>query len=101
MGLFSFHFPTTKAALSDGFCCMLTRGLRAGDIDRRRAFLTLLNFKGDDVTLAKLIKSDAVEIFGVEKEILRLAFAGDESKSTIRQSLDGSFHMFSIVLLLL
>ena len=90
-----------KAALASSFPLYQTRRLRARDVDRRRALLTLLNFEGDDVTLAKLIKSDAVEIFGVEEEILRLAFAGDESESTVRQSLDGSFHMFSFVLLLL
>jgi len=77
------------------------RELRAGYIDGTQPFLTLLNFKGDIVALFKFVESDTVEIFRVEEEVLRLAFASDETKSPIRQSLYSSCHIFVFVFLLL
>ena len=71
---------------------MYTGGLSAGYIDCTQPLFAFLNFKRDVVALLKFVESNAIEVFGVEEKILRLAFARDESESTIRKSLYCSCH---------
>jgi hypothetical protein len=82
----------TKAAPKRERLLCPWRKLRAGDVDGARAFVALLNLEGDSVALAKFIKGNTLQVLRVEEEILRLAFARDESKSTIRLGFDGSGH---------
>lgn len=69
--------------------------LRAGDVDGARALLAFCYFKVDGVAFFELIKHYTTEILGVKEEILRLAFARDESESSIPyKGLDSSCHVF-------
>ncbi len=80
-----------KTALSG---CFVVHGLCACYVCRGCAFFSLYDFKGDVVAYLQIVKSYARQILGVEKEILRLAFARDESESTRSKSFNCSVHMF-------
>ena len=76
------------------FC---VRRLGARDVDCGRALLTLGNLKGNRIALLELVEGYALEILRVEEEILRLAFARDESETTIRKRLNCSLHVYYLL----
>jgi len=69
--------------------------LRARYIRGAWAFFAVDDIKRDCVTLFELIKSYTLQFFRVKKEVLRFAFTGNETKSTVRESFDSSFHLFA------
>ena len=83
--------PPCQRGREGRFC--YGRGLRACNVDCARAFFALSDFKADAVASFELVKHYAVEVLGVKKEILCLAFACNESISTIRKSLDCTCHV--------
>jgi hypothetical protein len=66
------------------------RRLRLGNLDGVGALRALTDLKGHLVSLAEVVKGDAHELVGVEKEILFLSFDGDESESLVRDAGDSS-----------
>ena len=66
--------------------------LGAGDAGSGGTFFTFGDLEGDGVADLEFIERHADELLGVEEEILRLAFAGDESESSVCERLDCSGH---------
>ena len=66
--------------------------LGEGHAGGRRTLWTFGNLEGDVVADLELIESNAYELLGVKEKILRLAFARDESESTIRERFDSTGH---------
>ncbi len=64
--------------------------LDARDLDGVWALRAFCDFKSHLVSLAEVVKSDAYELVGVEKEILFLSFDGDESESLVSDAGDSS-----------
>src|SRR3989344_3545171 len=58
-----------------------------------RAFVSLDDLKGDGIADLQFIEHNASQLLGVEEQILRLAFAGNESESLLGQGLDNSVHV--------
>jgi len=67
--------------------------LGAGHFDRGRAFFAFHDFKGDGIADLQLVKSHALQLFGMEKKILGFAFARNESESPLRERFDNSVHV--------
>jgi hypothetical protein len=78
-----------------GFCF---GALCAADVRRGRAFLAFRDLESDDIANLKIIKGYAIQLLGVEKEVLRFAIASDETESTIRKGLDSSLHVICLLL---
>ncbi len=57
-----------------------------------RTLFALHHLKADFIANLKLIKRHTVQILGMEEKILRFAFASDETKPPVRQSLYFSRH---------
>lgn len=68
-------------------------GLGARDVYCTRAFFAIDNLKADHIANFQIIKGNTLELFGVEEEVLRLAFARDKPKTTVRERLDCSCHI--------
>lgn len=66
--------------------------LRARHILGARALLAVDDIEVERVAHLEFAVRDAGKIVGVEEEVLRLAFASDETESFLRQSLDCSCH---------
>lgn len=82
MGLF---FKTIGSVLC-------TRHIRRG-----RALFAIYDIKGDLITDFEFVKSYALQLFRMEKKILRFALAGDKTESPVRERFDCSFHHVFVV----
>lgn len=88
-----FLFQTKTPSVLNGECFCETGKLDASDVLGIRTLWALSDFEGDVVTDAKFGKRDTRNIVGMEEEVLRLAFASNETKSFVRNdSLDCSCH---------
>jgi len=68
-------------------------GLRALNVCCCWSLVALNDLKSDCFTCLELIKHDANEVLRVEEKVFRLAFARDETESSICKGLDYSFHL--------
>jgi len=75
------------------------RKLFACYIDGSRTFFAFNDLESDFVARLQFLKCNVLQILGVEEKILRLAFASDESKSSVRKGFDSTVH--SVVCLFL
>ncbi len=82
----------TKNRSEERSFCSWENALGAGHIDRGRALLAVNDLEADDIANLELIERHAGELLGVEEQVLRLAFASDETESTIRERLDSTSH---------
>ena len=69
-------------------------GLGAGYVCSRWASVRFGDLEADGIANSKFIKRNTLQLFRVEEEILRLAFARDEPESSVCKSLDCSGHVF-------
>ncbi len=72
----------------------MKRVLGAGYVGSIRTLFAIGYFKGDGIALFEFVEGNALQLLGVEEKILRLAFARDEPKSSIRLGFDCSCHVF-------
>ena len=86
-----------RAKRHSGAFLSTTGRLCACNVYSAWAFLSLSNFKVYCIAGLELVEHYTVEVLRVKKEILCLAWARDESVSTIRKSLDCSCHVFVVL----
>lgn len=74
-------------------------GFDASNVYCGETFFSFNDFERKRIAFLQFVKSDTYEILGVKEEILRLAFASDESKPPISLGLDYSSHHLITVLI--
>lgn len=87
--LFFFHkiFIIAKAPLAGSFC--QTR-LRSCYVLCARAFVAIDYIECNGITFTEIFVHYALQVFSVKEEILRFAFASNESETFLRKSFDCS-----------